>query len=484
MRAAVLDEPELEFGGACRHVDPRFGILNYGPADLSTSESPGALRIGMVGPGDQLPGLRAWLEGCREGIGQKDEQYPHLFPPFPGCDIDVGLHTTLVFSDRNSRVVSEKDLRAIGKASRGEALTAAVDLYTQEITALADEHRVDVLLVARPQQLADTVHRTRHGQRSVEPAIAKDGGVEKPALPAFANFHDLLKSRLLTLRQPIQIIRRSTWDEATPPPRGRSREDEATRAWNLHVALYYKAGGVPWRLRRESTDLASCYVGVAFYRNSDKDTLDTSVAQVFNERGDGVIVRGGPARVSGDDRQPHLDRDDAFALLASALETYRLEHKTQPARVVLHKTSSFTEAEIEGFEGAAEDRHLDSLELSWITDSEDARLFRPGAAPPLRGTLMVLSPHELALYTKGSVEFYSTYPGMYVPQPIGIRPVNVMRSPEELAMETLALTKMNWNQTRLDGRLPVTLRTAHQVKRVLRFCAPDQKIATRYAHYM
>jgi hypothetical protein len=33
--------------------------------------------------------------------------------------------------------------------------------------------------------------------------------------------------------------------------------------------------------------LTTCYVGVAFYRNDDDITLDTSVAQVFNERGDG-----------------------------------------------------------------------------------------------------------------------------------------------------------------------------------------------------
>jgi hypothetical protein len=124
------------------------------------------------------------------------------------------------------------------------------------------------------------------------------------------------------------------------------------------------------------------------------------------------------------------------------------------------------------------------LELSWITGSEGARLFRPGSAPPLRGTLLTLSDQEIVLYTKGSVEFYSTYPGMYVPQPIGIRPADPARNARDIGCETLALTKMNWNQTRLDGRDPVTLRTAHQVKAILRFCAPDQAIATRYAHYM
>ena len=70
--------------------------------------------------------------------------------------------------------------------------------------------------------------------------------------------------------------------------------------------MYYKAGGVPWRLQRNPTDFTTCYVGIAFYKNSSRDTLETSVAQVFNQRGDGMIIRGGPARLSSDDRQPHL----------------------------------------------------------------------------------------------------------------------------------------------------------------------------------
>ena len=58
-----------------------------------------------------------------------------------------------------------------------------------------------------------------------------------------ANFHDLVKARLLSIGTPVQIVRRSTFDESVAPPTGSSRQDEATRAWKLHVALYYKAGG-------------------------------------------------------------------------------------------------------------------------------------------------------------------------------------------------------------------------------------------------
>ncbi len=50
MHIDVLDEPELEFGGAQRHVDPRFGIAAYGPADLGHDGAPTAIRLGLVGP--------------------------------------------------------------------------------------------------------------------------------------------------------------------------------------------------------------------------------------------------------------------------------------------------------------------------------------------------------------------------------------------------------------------------------------------------
>ena len=481
MHAEVLDEPELEFGGGTRHIDPRFGIATYGPADLLAPDAPRAVRLGLIGPADQQDGLGTWLERCREPIPAKDERYPHLFPEFPGCDIDVGLHSTLVLSDRNTRTISSSAMRAIENAPTESALPRAVDAYAEEIISLAEENRVDVLLIARPEQLADVTRRGgRRTQRTSPSAGASDEG-----LPRFANFHDLLKARLLHLRQPIQIIRRSSWDEAHPPPVGYGRQDEASRAWNLHVALYYKAGGVPWRLLRNPTDLTTCYIGVSFYRNSDDTSLDTAVAQIFNERGDGVIVRGGPARITGSDKQPHLNRDDAHQLLLGGLDAYRREHRTMPARVVLHKSSAFTADEIEGFEGGADERQIDTLEMAWITTSDGARLFRGGhQAPPLRGTMLGLSGRELVLYTTGSVEFYATYPGHYVPQPIGIRPTRPVRSPRETCAETLALTKMNWNQTRLDGQLPVTLRTANKVKAILRFCPPEQAVATRYAHYM
>jgi hypothetical protein len=482
MHIEILDEPDLEFGGAQRHVDPRFGIAAYGPADLGQDGAPTAIRLGLVGPRDQLEGIRRWIDRCRSPIDAKDDKYPHLFPGFPGCDSDTGLCTTLTIADRNCRELPSRELERASGLPGELAVQAMVDVYMSELEALAEGNRADVIIVARPDTL-DDVHLAAAGSAGTGRAPAGDTDNGGPARVT-ANFHDLLKARALRLGIPLQILRRSTWDESAPPPPKRSRQDEATRAWNLHVALYYKAGGVPWRLRRASTDLPTCYVGISFYRAADSGTLDTAVAHIFNERGEGVIVRGGTAHVSSEDRQPHLLADDASSLLANALAVYKREHHTLPARVVIHKSSRFTAGENDGFTAAADDRDLHALDLVWVTSSEDALVFRPGNAPPLRGTFMTLGPDEHLIYTKGSVDFYSTYPGMYVPRPLGLRPARLTISPRELGTEILALSKMNWNQSRLDARLPITLKTADQVKHILRFCDPEQQIASRYAEYM
>ena len=40
---------------------------------------------------------------------------------------------------------------------------------------------------------------------------------------------------------------------------------------------------------RDAAALTTCFVGISFYRTLDNSRLLTSVAQVFNERGEGVI---------------------------------------------------------------------------------------------------------------------------------------------------------------------------------------------------
>ncbi|MCX5419252.1 helix-turn-helix domain-containing protein [Streptomyces sp. NBC_00078] len=285
----------------------------------------------------------------------------------------------------------------------------------------------------------------------------------------------------------VQLMRKETWTGIPAKTNGqtvRPLQDEATRAWNLHTALYYKAGGTPWRMQRHSSDLATCYVGVSFYRSTSGNELHTAVAQVFNERGDGVVVRGGTAQISKTDRQPHLTVSDARQLLLDALAEYRTTHGHQPARIVVHKTSNFTTGETDGFHEAADLREIDHVDLLWIQRRGAPHLYRTGQLPPLRGTSVQLDARSLLLYTRGSVPYFRTYPGLYVPQPLLIRPATRGTDLLTAGMDILALTKMNWNNAQLDERDPLTLRTAYRVGSILRHVPAGARIATRYAYYM
>jgi hypothetical protein len=476
MKLAVREEPLLEFAGNARHVDPRHGIWDYGPID-ATSTALRTIRAGIVGTPASVQGLRAWLDKCRLPIEAKDSRLGHLFVPFPGFDTSAGFRSTLVWDSRLERHIRDRDIRRLADLKPQDAVRAAVELYAAELELLDEEPGCNVVIIARPEILPEVA----------EPAVDPAAPWKKlPSDEPGDDFRALLKAAAMRSSRPIQIIRRTTWDPAsTPAGQGRPRlQDEATRAWNLHTALYYKAGGVPWRLPRDPASLDNCYVGITFYCSTDHETLQTSVAQVFDQLGDGVIVRGAPAKISRHDRQPRLTSGDARALLTDALSRYRSEHRHLPARVVLHKTSSYTNDEIAGLRAAADNADVDMLEMLWLPAGDPVRLFRSAAHPPLRGTLLSVDDQRHILYTRGSVPFYGTYPGMYIPSPLPFRLVETESSPEYLADELLALTKMNWNQTQLDGRQPITIRTADRVGEILRHLGPHDRPQSRYAYYM
>jgi hypothetical protein len=456
-----LGEPDLEFGFSGRHQEQRKGLMLHGPADIEFRSRPTTLRLGMVGRRQELDELSAWLERCASGITARDDtNLDTLFPAFPGLHEDATFRVELELARETQRELTARQIEFIEVAD-GDAnkIEIAAQLIATEIHMLLDDADVDVVLIARPTGIPD--------------------GAAADADTIGLNFRDVLKAHCITARVPVQVIRPRTWTG------GATVEDEATRAWNLLTALYYKCGGKPWRLARERNRRTRCYVGISFTRADEGDQLHTSVAQVFNELGDGVIVRGALARRSERDRQPHLAETDAASLLVAALRRYREHHGNPPAEITVHKTSSFSDEELRGFRQAADDAELHSCDLIWVTRSDDTILFRGSSRyPPLRGTLLALDHDHHALYTHGSVPYYKTYPGMYIPRPLGIRPAYTQRSVSEIAQEILALSKLNWNRARMDASQPITLLTARRVGEILRHVPATTTPAARYAFYM
>lgn len=475
MNLSFLPEPDLEFGEGGHHIDIRFGLTRYGPLDLSSANRPQQIRVGIVGTPQNVEQVREWLDRCRKELPAKKSRQPNLFPPFGGFNDQATFRSSLVMNDGLCRTISARAFDDIVTAAHNAAITETVDLFVTEFDALAESRSVDVIVCAVPPQIV----ALRDPEDAVSPSANR------------YDFHHMVKARAMRTKIPIQLVLPDTYDPSArrrqkiKTTRTRTKQDEATTAWNFHTALYYKANGCPWRIVGDSQQLVTCFVGVSFYRSLDAETLHTSMAQVFNERGDGIIVRGDdPVRLSKTDMLPHLDEQAASKLLTHALDRYHAEHKHMPARVVVHKTSAFDDAEMTGFRAAARSKSVSHLDALSIGEGSPIRLFRLGAYPPLRGTLMTLDSANHLLYLRGSVDFFQTYPGQYIPRPIIFRSDYIEQTPTFLAKEILALSKMNWNDTQFDGGSPITIGAARKVSGILKYVGKNDPLAHRYSHYM
>lgn len=477
-----IDEPDLEFGAGGRHIDIRFGIMEHGPADVEAARAPKSINVGIIGTPANIEGLGLWLEKCRAEIPAKESRQTNLFPHFPGFNEDTAFRSALVLDSTFDREIPAREVEQISRAGDHNAVvTAAVERFIAEMRFVKEKRSPDIFLCTVPPEI----------EALMDPDL-RPGDRRKRDAAGVLDFHDMLKARSMQLAVPTQLVLPGTYDrelrrrQKAKKDRVLALQDVATRAWNFHTALYYKAGGLPWRMIRDRSEYQTCFVGVSFYYARDRSNILTSMAQIFDERGDGIVVRGAPIRLSKDDRTPHLEEDDATKLLAEALTQYRREHGTAPARVVLHKTSRFNVAEREGFSNALEAERIDRSDFISISDHGAPRLFRTGQYPVLRGSLASLSKREHLLYTRGSVDFYRTYPGMHVPRPLMFHLDETMSTttPRALAREILSLTKMNWNKTQFDQSEPITVHAARAVGSIMKYIGEDERIESRYGYYM
>jgi hypothetical protein len=467
MEISLLKEPILQFQNG-EHICPRTGIYKFGVADFENVR-PDKIVLGFVGNSDSIGSLISWIKSCKNHIDPKKSNQPNLFMNFPGFNDKVAFKSEITYDESYVRKINNSIFEKAKKSSEDidDLIIKAVDLFLTEIKFLAKNKNPDVILCVLDEKFTNMIYGTKNTK------VDED---DEDNLSMEINFRRLLKAKAMEYNIPIQIVR----DRIVKP--AKEMQDEATIAWNFFTALYYKASGTPWALKKD-TNSNTCFAGISFYKSRDKSTTQTSVTQIFNEQGNGVILRGTPVKESKKDKQPHLSEQQAFDLLYNSLKEYYEAVKIYPQRLVIHKSSNYSEEEIEGFEKVAEKMNINSLDLVTIMPT-NFRLYREGNYPPLRGTMLSLDKQRHFLYTRGFVDYYGTYPGSYIPSPIEIRLFSYDESPERICNEILALTKMNWNNTQFDRKFPITIDCSRNVGEILKYLEEDQKPQIKYSFYM
>jgi hypothetical protein len=292
------------------------------------------------------------------------------------------------------------------------------------------------------------------------------------------DLHDHLKAVTAARGIPIQLARE---DKALAYPH------RASVMWRIGLALYAKAGGLPWKLADAEPETA--YIGISYALRphaDDKPRFVTCCSQVFDAEGSGLEFIAYDAHevdvAYGDN--PFLSRGEMFRVMTRSIDLYRRRHAGRsPRRVIVHKSTEFKADEIDGcMEALYLCESVDLVQVvenvSWRgvrieRDKSNPKKGRPDRYPVARGTLIGLGPKEALLWMHGNVEGVNPKGSYFQGARSTPRPIRLVRHAghgpwDESAKSALALSKMNWNNDALYDPLPVTMGYAQVLARVVK----------------
>lgn len=496
LACSLIPEPLLLFDGKQACEDPKTGLTAFGPYSKSDVTRRPVIRIGIVGPAEAIDRARHLIEQLGGPIPHGENSDAMLHPGFPGMNSLDPFQIQLVSQEVWCRTLTPAQIAKVEcHADFPSRIQLLLDCVTVEVEALSRlDSGPDIVLIAMTAGLEakcrvgiaahDKAQREGMDDEDdddlVEDVVEEVGEDDVEIVMAderpdtARSFRRGLKAACMQFL-PTQLL----WHRTLAGTRG--VQDLATRAWNLSVAIMYKARVIPWRLA-DVMD-GACYVGISFFHpDQEKGSIRTSVAQAFTHRGEGFVLQGEPFawKPTAEEKSPHLDRNGARSLMERVLKVYDDEVHGLPSRVILHKTSRYTQDERDGFNDALvgiRDSALVTLSHRGIT------CLRPGTKPVLRGTAIDFGQKKGLVYTTGYIPFLRCYPGFRIPQPLEVTENWGSLSFHEVANDLLRLTKLNWNTAAFCCVDPITIAFSRRVGEILKIANTD-KPSRFYRHYM
>jgi hypothetical protein len=222
-----------------------------------------------------------------------------MYLDFPGFE---RAFQSVVVLDKTWEVDIEKGLAVPLERLGHHRFEGVLDVYSAAISKLCRTQSLDVITCCLPSEVITSCWSiTRTLTRAERKQVQKAKREEEMGQLSFdtlwapddtsedllqRDFRRALKARAMDANIPIQVATSNllTDDQAS--------QDPATRAWNSSVALFYKAGGIPWRVRSEGPE--TCFVGISFHylRTTKSDLMYSSLAQAFSSEGEGFALKG------------------------------------------------------------------------------------------------------------------------------------------------------------------------------------------------
>lgn len=449
----VVGEPALLFDptdGHSRHIHPLLGLLTFGPFSRDqVGAVPNPIRIATIAPHGETTILEKLLREI-DGHHRPLERRVYL-PEFQGF--------------RKIFRVALTHAPGVARIELPDSLEQQIGLTIrpQEVLAQAVLNAIQALRLVRTDFDLVMLYLPERWRCAFE---SNDGD-------GF-DLHDFLKANSAALGIPMQIVN-------DRPSGALSYYCRCSVAWRLSIALYCKAGGIPWTLADSTADTA--FVGVSYALRGDfttKPRFAICCSQVFDAEGAGldfVAYEAEDVKVFG--RNPFLTRSQMMKLMSRSLDIYQRRHGgRKPTRIVVHKNTEFRDEEIAGsFDAFAS---IDDVELVHVQQNVPWRgIFIPkphevDGYPVHRGSYMILDEYEALLWTQGNAReivgggrnFFKE--GKGIPEPLLIRRYAGHGDISTTCREILMLSKMDWNNDGPYDRLPVTMSYASTLANIVK----------------
>jgi len=500
-----LPEPMLLFGHNQSMEDPRDGLTLFNPLDESKTYG---IRAGVIGTQSGIDRYKKWVARIQTPIIETDKSGKAVShrPFFPG--FETAFRVPWKPEPFLQLVIPDGELeKYLYLGERYIRVYKTVSVYVERILAAKRnlDEQVDIWFVivpenvwqkCRPQSTVEASLRIettekrnpRNARRlQAEPSFFEEDNIAAIPYHYEVQFHNQLKARLLRDKILSQIIRETTiapndfLDQFDRPTR--QVDDESAIAWNLSTAVFYKAGGRPWKISQIRDGV--CYVGLAFKQdelNADPRSA-CCAAQMFLDSGDGVVFKGalGPWHTSGRGDY-HLSRDAARSVIGMAIDCYRDNKGYPPKELFIHGKVRFDQNEWSGFRDAVDEKT--NIVGVRIRSENGFKIFTKGRLAVLRGLSYVRDDRTAFLWTKGFIPRLNTYPGRGVPNPLLIDVCRGDAKIQTVLKDILALTKINYNACIFADGMPVTLKFADAVGEILTAGPVEDVPPLPFRHYI
>ena len=426
-----------------RDIHPLKGLYKFGPYSRSQiNHVIDPIRLAVISPYGEMDNIGALIDELNQQHSPK-ERIAYLID-FPGFSRIFGLN--IVKADDHTQIELPADVDEKLKKSEKPHIELA-EILTRTLSAIeAHRNNFEVLMLYLPLKWE----------------ICFYGGEDDDF-----DLHDYLKAITAIRGIPLQIIRE---DKAI------IYECRCSVAWRLSLAIYCKAGGIPWKMAGIAPDIA--YIGLSYgiKKSASKNKQFVSCcSQVFDAEGTGLeflLYETEDVRIEREN--PFLSRSEMRRIMARSLKLYQKRNGGRaPRRVFIHKSTHFKPMEIDGCFDAF--NSADSIELIQI--QQDVCWRGINIVPPKikgkikglidhypchRGSYITLDGRSALLWTQGNApsavggnNYFKE--GKGIPSPLLLIRHAGHGSWEDGCRSVLDLTKMNWNHDGLYDRLPVTL---------------------------